>query len=202
MDDPKDWERYYARISRPQDMPWFHEGLDPDVEQALQSQGLTGGRALDVGTGPGNHAIELAGRGFEVTGIDLSASVLAGARTRADEAGVEAHFQVDDILDTRLAGPFDVILDRGCFHCLDAGSRPRYAANLARLLGPTGLFLLKTFSYLDGGEEGPHRFHPDELDAVFPPALERLALSHTVYRGSMPEDEVPKALFTIWRRDK
>lgn len=43
---------------------------------------------LDIGCGTGRHAIELARRGYSVTGIDLSASQLERAGQKAKEAGV------------------------------------------------------------------------------------------------------------------
>ena len=66
------------------------------------------------------------------------------------------------------------------------------------LLAPGGRLLLKTFSHEDEGTGGPHRFHPDELDAVFGGRFERLELTKTIYQGTMPEK--PKALFTVWRK--
>lgn len=47
---------------------------------------------LDVGCGPGRHSIELARRGFHVVGIDPSEAMIAAAKTRADEAGVQPEF--------------------------------------------------------------------------------------------------------------
>jgi SAM-dependent methyltransferase len=48
---------------------------------------------LDIGCGTGRHAIELAGRGYSVTGIDLSASQLERAGQKAKEAGVRVDFR-------------------------------------------------------------------------------------------------------------
>ncbi len=47
-------------------------------------------RILDIGCGTGRHSIELARRGWKVTGIDLSESQLARARQKAEEAKVKA----------------------------------------------------------------------------------------------------------------
>ena len=52
-----------------------------------------GGRILDVGCGFGRHSVELAKRGFVVTGIDPSAAMISAARQRADEAGVRPNFE-------------------------------------------------------------------------------------------------------------
>jgi len=55
------------------------------------------GRAvLDVGTGTGRAALALAHRGARVTGIDASAEMLAVAKRRAHEAGVNVTFLTGD----------------------------------------------------------------------------------------------------------
>jgi ubiquinone/menaquinone biosynthesis C-methylase UbiE len=57
---------------------------------------LAGVRVLDVGTGTGRGAIALAARGARVTGVDASAEMLAVARRRATESGVEVDFVQGD----------------------------------------------------------------------------------------------------------
>jgi SAM-dependent methyltransferase len=50
---------------------------------------IPGGQALDVGAGMGRNAIHLAGLGWDVTGIDLSAQGLAVMRANAEKAGLK-----------------------------------------------------------------------------------------------------------------
>ena len=57
---------------------------------------IAGLRVLDVGTGTGRGAIALAARGARVTGVDASAEMLAVARRRASESGVEVDFLQGD----------------------------------------------------------------------------------------------------------
>ena len=57
---------------------------------------LAGQHILDVGTGTGRGAIALALRGARVTGVDASAEMLAVARRRAEEAGVQVDFAHGD----------------------------------------------------------------------------------------------------------
>jgi demethylmenaquinone methyltransferase/2-methoxy-6-polyprenyl-1,4-benzoquinol methylase len=57
-------------------------GQDPLWRRFLVSRLPPGGRVLDVATGTGLVAAELLGRGFEVTGVDQSAEMLAVARRR------------------------------------------------------------------------------------------------------------------------
>jgi SAM-dependent methyltransferase len=59
-----------------------------------------GSSILDVACGHGRHAIELAQRGFSVTGLDLSGELLAIARQAADEAGVSVRWIEADMRDT------------------------------------------------------------------------------------------------------
>ena len=53
---------------------------------------VPGAPVLDIGCGFGRHSIELARRGYDVTGIDPSAAMIAEARRRAAEAGVVVDF--------------------------------------------------------------------------------------------------------------
>ena len=50
-------------------------------------------RVLDAACGTGMHAIELARRGYQVSGADLSAGMIARAVENAREAGVEVDFR-------------------------------------------------------------------------------------------------------------
>lgn len=42
------------------------------VEQVIALTGVTGSRVLDLGCGPGRHAVPLAFKGFDVTAVDAS----------------------------------------------------------------------------------------------------------------------------------
>ena len=57
---------------------------------------IAGRQILDVGTGTGRGAIALAARGARLTGVDASAEMLAVARRRAQETGVQVEFAQGD----------------------------------------------------------------------------------------------------------
>jgi len=62
----------------------FTYGTVSEVDALVDALGLVPGqRILDVGCGPGRHAHELARRGLEVVGIDISESFVALAREGA-----------------------------------------------------------------------------------------------------------------------
>lgn len=66
-------------------------------ERLAEGLDVEGRTVLDVGTGPGATAIAAAARGGKATGLDYSASLLALASQRAEEAGVEVDWLQDDM---------------------------------------------------------------------------------------------------------
>jgi 2-polyprenyl-3-methyl-5-hydroxy-6-metoxy-1,4-benzoquinol methylase len=191
------WDELYR--SRPiEQLLLYWPGLDPDLAQALARHGLSHGDVLDVGSGPGSQALALAERGFHVVATDVSPAVLAYAEAKAKERGVAVTFIQDNVLGSRLTEPFDIVLDRGCFHGLLPEHRPRYTETIARLSKPGSWLFLKTFSHLDPAEDGPHRFRPEEIERLFYGSFEVVEILDTVFHGRY--DTPPKALFCALRR--
>jgi 2-polyprenyl-3-methyl-5-hydroxy-6-metoxy-1,4-benzoquinol methylase len=105
------YEELFTDYARAYDQESFTKGTLGEVE--FIEQELGGDRAkqiLDVGCGTGRHAIELARRGYRVTGIDLSESQLARAREKAREAGVEVTFFQRDARAFRFDKLFDLVM--------------------------------------------------------------------------------------------
>lgn len=192
-----DWEKLYQE-QRSDTLPWFHAELDPDLAAALATHGPASGRFLDLGTGPGSQAIGLSLRGYDVTGTDLSPSALTGAARLAESRGARVTFVQDDVLASRLTGPFAAIFDRGCFHTISPADRPRYVATVAALLPPGAVLYLKTFSHRQPGTVGPYKFTPDEHRDIFGERFDLLSCDDTVYQGTL--DPLPLALFSVLRR--
>lgn len=117
--------------------------LDHDFIRALHDRGIKNGKLLDIGTGLGRQAIELADLGFEVTATDISRIGITEAARNASSAGAQIRFFEDDITHTSLTETFDVVLDRGCFAVLQEELLDDYAASVAGLVRPNGIFLLK-----------------------------------------------------------
>jgi SAM-dependent methyltransferase len=69
-----------------------------------------GARILDLCCGQGRHAIDLAERGFRVTGYDLSGYLLGLATERGERAGVEADFVQGDMRELPWEDEFDAVV--------------------------------------------------------------------------------------------
>lgn len=67
-----------------------------------------GARLLDLACGKGRHSIYLSQRGYDVTGVDLSAESIAAARQHGHE---HLRFHVHDMREPLPYGPFDFILN-------------------------------------------------------------------------------------------
>lgn len=126
-------------------------GVDVHGEANLCASLMPAGpRVLDAGCGTGRVAIELAGRGYDVVGVDLDASMLDVARGRAPEL---RWLQADLATLEPEVGPFDLILLAGnVMIFLTPGTEDAVLARMAAVLRPGGL-LLAGFSLL-----------PDRLD--------------------------------------
>src|SRR5438309_3444259 len=68
-------------------------------------------RILDLPCGQGRHAIELARRGYRVTGVDLSPYMLGIAKQRAAAAGVQVRWFTGDMREPLRGERFDLVLN-------------------------------------------------------------------------------------------
>lgn len=83
-----------------------------EVESILHLLHLQAGHTiLDAGCGYGRHAVELAKRGFRVTGIDLAAKQIEAAVRNASDAGVEVNFILGDLREMQFQDEFDLVLN-------------------------------------------------------------------------------------------
>ena len=92
MSDKSTWERFFDAHAPIYDENVFTKNTIREVDFLLEELNLPpDGSVLDVGCGTGRHAIELAKRGYAVTGLDLSSEMLARAadKARQERVGVE-----------------------------------------------------------------------------------------------------------------
>ncbi len=115
-------------------------------------------RILDLGCGTGSHALILANRGYQVTGIDQSDVVIEKAKEKAKEAKIKAYFFVQDMREIKLKDKFDcaICMFGGFGYLLTNNDLTRLFNGLARHLNEDGLFLFEFWS-VGGLKPTPHK---------------------------------------------
>ena len=134
---------------------WYRFGTPPWVGPArselvklVESGDLLPGRAIDLGCGEGDNAIFLAQHGFQVTAVDFSPAAIAKAKAKAQQAGTEVDFVIDDLTRlTGVSGHFDVLVDYGTFDDLSNKDRAAYVDKVRSLAKPGAKFLLWCFEW-------------------------------------------------------
>jgi len=160
-----DWnERYRTR-----DTPWDSGLPSRELRKVLAERKIAPCRVAELGCGTGTNSLFLASEGFEVTAFDLSSVAIEIARARAKDAGVAIDFRSADLCcpdEATLDGaPFDVLFDRGCYHCARKVDVAGYLRTLERLSNPGTLYLVLTGSVNDKADRGPPKLSIDEIEA-------------------------------------
>jgi 2-polyprenyl-3-methyl-5-hydroxy-6-metoxy-1,4-benzoquinol methylase len=82
------------------------------VDFVVDELGLApGSSVLDMACGRGRHSVELARRGFRVTGVDLSCRSLGLAHAAAENAGVVIELRRLDMREIDYDGVFDAVIN-------------------------------------------------------------------------------------------
>jgi 2-polyprenyl-3-methyl-5-hydroxy-6-metoxy-1,4-benzoquinol methylase len=101
------YARYYDLLYKDKDYP-----AEVTFVESLMHQ-YAGGEIksiLDLGCGTGGHAILLAEKGFDVTGVDRSEDMLSIAREKATTKNITVNFVKANIRDVKLNREFDIII--------------------------------------------------------------------------------------------
>jgi SAM-dependent methyltransferase len=108
----KQWyEELFEDFADGYDREGFTKGTIGEVDFIEKEAGFnTTVKILDVGCGTGRHALELASRGYRVTGIDLSEAQLAKARKLADSRNLVVRFFRQDAREFDFTGEFDLVI--------------------------------------------------------------------------------------------
>ena len=135
------------------------KGTVQEVVHVVNALGLVPGeRVLDVGCGTGRHALELARRGIEVHGIDISQRFVDIARSRAGDErnngpqvvrSSPPTFERGDARSMAFEGEFDAVicLCQGAFGMMTAdGEDDAVVAGMARALRMGGRLALSAFN--------------------------------------------------------
>lgn len=174
MAEPKWYEALYEDFTDYDEEPYtqateaeidFVEAqLDQDKEK----------RILDVGCGTGRHSLELARRGYEVVGLDLSPAMLRQAQAKAAAQGLAVSFVRGDARHLGYNAAFDVaiMLCEGGFSLMETDDMDRQILrSVARALRPGGSLIMTApnAAHMLAGEEaeGEGTFDPVTLRERF-----------------------------------
>ena len=188
------WNESYASGQ----LPWDTGRPEPLLVEFVNSNAVTPGPTLEIGAGTGTNAIWMAEHGFDVLGVDVAPLAIERARAKMDGRALRCRFAVSDILAAPPpGGPFQFVFDRGCFHVFnEADERQRFAAQVAAVLAPGGLWL-SLIGSTEGPprEVGPPRRSAREVTLAIEPALEIIELRSAEFR-----DANAKAWICVSRR--
>jgi SAM-dependent methyltransferase len=102
-------------------------------------------RLLDVPCGNGRHSLELARRGCQVTGVDISEEFIAEAIAQAKALRVRAEFIPGDVRRLSLRSEFDGAFCMGnSFGYFEFPDMIAFVRGVARALKPGGRFVIET----------------------------------------------------------
>lgn len=207
------WNQAWAQADWPSPRNFWSlpAGVIPrQIESAVEDGWFpAGGKVLDIGCGDGRIAHFLANVGFDVLGVDFAAPAIERARSRFGESEA-LRFRVVDICEEIPGpGPFDAIVDRGCYHGLPNRLQPAYLRTLSACSrGGTRLLLMVKVT-VDMHVSAERRAllsarALEEVTARFTPAF-ALDRVEPVWFNSRGDDDraqsLPGLVFWLTRRD-
>ena len=141
-----------------------------------------GSRILDVGCGTGRHSVELARRGFKMTGVDISSQMLAEGEKTAREAGVNVKWICGNATNIPTRENYDaaVCLCEGAFGLLGTGDDPiehdlSILRSISAILKPEARLIITVLN----GCHMIRQYSPEDVkDGKFDPTT--LSESHTI----------------------
>jgi SAM-dependent methyltransferase len=141
-----DGARFFFRLSYLLGFKPWDSGISPPelVEQIEGPTALRPGRALDIGCGTGTNCQYMLDHGWDVTGVDYVPRALAMAKRKAPGAKLLVG-DVTRLRDLGVSGPFDFMLDLGCFHSIPEARRSAYVREATAVAGPGATLLMFAF---------------------------------------------------------
>ena len=149
----KQWyEELFTNYAQKYDRESFVKGTIGEcdlIEREINHDKNT--RILDIGCGTGRHCIELAKRGYQITGIDLSESQLNRAKEKASAENLEISFIRHDARKLTYLNEFDLVimLCEGGFSLMETDEMNfQILRNASNALKPQGKLIFTTLNGL------------------------------------------------------
>jgi SAM-dependent methyltransferase len=171
-----------------------------EVEAILSWYGRKGGRVLDIGCSGGLHALELAKRGYSITGMDVETSAIQLARRRSADMGLQADFFAADLEkdDLTWLGSFDLVYSLGnVISHIPKKSLPAVLRKIRSCLEIDSIFL---FDILAIGDTFPEEVHEKDLGIIWRRTLDR-GTGEILLRGIFENFGVTQD-FRVWGHDR
>ena len=128
------------------------------------------GPALDLGTGSGVWGVQLAKRGWDVTGVDIVQKALRRAHRRVEEEGVDMRLLEADVTSLSQAAigtGFRLVLDTGTFHGLSDSQRRAMGREVTAVAADDATVVLDCFAPRRRGPL-PRGAGRADVEAAFP----------------------------------
>ncbi len=133
----------------------FAEQLLALIAREEAAGGPPYGLALDLGCGSAVWGVQLASRGWQVTGVDNVRRALDRAADRIREAGVDMALVGGDVTrlnESAVGTGYRLVLDTGTFHGLDRDGRRAMGSQVSAVASADATVLLDCFA---PGRRGP-----------------------------------------------
>jgi SAM-dependent methyltransferase len=132
--------------------PRWDSGI-PAPELIRFIAGKKPGNAIDVGCGTGTNLLYLAQYNWQVTGIDFAPLAIAKAKRKLEDYPKKLLLaDATKLAGLALPGPYDLVLDMGCFHSLSFTGRLAYEKGLEKWIKPGGVVMIYAFQPADASD--------------------------------------------------
>jgi methyl halide transferase len=192
------WDADYRR----KNPPLWDAGLPSgELRKVVEDGTIRACRVVELGCGSGTDAIYLAGKGFDVTAIDIAPTALAQAQEKARKAGVQVHWLLADVLAAPKLEPFGFIYDRGCYHEVRGQNLAAYRETVRHYSRARTRFLLLAGSINETVLDfGPPRLAEEEIRDDFSSLFDFEFVRESRFEIAKPGAMGPLAWSVLMRR--